>query len=370
MEAIEEIEKKLANYENQYIIENQFLLEKIDLLSEREKKYKEKILELSNKIDELNIRANNKTKSDELNFKLLEEENSKLNDNYTLLKNNFDILKKELNDEKMKNDILIDKYNKLSYLYEQKEKENIDLYTNNDRQIKQLNNTDFYKNEKDKIIFYCNNTISMIIKWIEINLISFYDSNNSTSEELSNFNNYINIDKNDAFIFDKLRDSLLLAKNNIDDYNYELNLHLKEEKEKIIKIEKENIEINNFLDNLYHHLSQEVYNEKYFDINNPNINNLENGKYDYFSGIEYIIDNIFSLLKKIKESSYNKSLDKLIEDNLILNKEIEKYKMNIIDLYNDNKILLEKNNELQNMNEELKQQLSNGFSKSSFNKKI
>ena len=301
MEAIEEIEKKLANYENQYIIENQFLLEKIDLLSEREKKYKEKILELSNKIDELNIRANNKAKSDELNFKLLEEENCKLNDNYTLLKNNFDILKKELNDEKMKNDILIDKYNKLSYLYEQKEKENIDLYTNNDRQIKQLNNTDFYKNEKDKIIFYCNNTISMIIKWIEINLISFYDSNNSTSEELSNFNNYINIDKNDAFIFDKLRDSLLLAKNNIDDY---------------------------------------------------------------------IIDNIFSLLKKIKESSYNKSLDKLIEDNLILNKEIEKYKMNIIDLYNDNKILLEKNNELQNMNGELKQQLSNGFSKSSFNKKI
>ena len=55
-------------------------------------------------------------------------------------------------------------------------------------------------------------------------------------------------------------------------------------------------------------------------------------------------------------------MDKLIEDNIILNKEIENYKMKIVNLYKDNKIILEKNNELQNINEELKQKLTKGFS--------
>ena len=364
MDAIDEIEKKLVNYENQYILENQLLIEKINLCSEREQQYKKQIIELYNKIDELNILNNNNSKKNEFNYNLLKEENEKLKEDYIILRNNFNLLKKELNNEITKNEILIDKYNKLTILYEQKEKEN-PLYRNyiNDKKESNCKNN-FYEiqNQKDKIIFYCNNTISMIIKWIENNFISIDDSNNLNNEKLSNPNNYINIDKNDSFIFDKLRDSLLQAKDIIDDNYYKINYELKKEKELINDIEKENMEMNKFLENLYNRLYEEVFNEKYFDLN-ENINKeYENDKSFYFSGINYIIDNIFNLLKKVKISSFNKSLDKLIEDNIILNKEIENYKMKIVNLYKDNKIILEKNNELQNINEELKQKLTKGFS--------
>ena len=364
MDAIDEIEKKLVNYENQYIMENQLLIEKINLCNEREQQYKEQIIELYNKIDELNILNNNNSKKNEFNYNLLKEENEKLKEDYIILRNNFNLLKKELNNEITKNEILIDKYNKLTILYEQKEKEN-PLYRNyiNDKKEPNYKNN-FYEiqNQKDKIIFYCNNTISMIIKWIENNFISIDDSNNLNHEKLSNPNNYINIDKNDSFIFDKLRDSLLKAKDIIDDNYYKINYELKKEKELINDIEKENIEMNKFLENLYNRLYEEVFKEKYFDLN-ENINKeYENDKTFYFSGINYIIDNIFNLLKKVKISSFNKSLDKLIEDNIILNKEIENYKMKIVNLYKDNKIILEKNNELQNINEELKQKLTKGFS--------
>ena len=360
METIEEIEKKLTDYENQYISENQTLIEKLNLYAEREKQYKEHIISLYNKLDELNIINNNECKKSELNYIMIKEENLRLKDNYMTLKNNFDLLKKELNKEISKNEILIDKYNKLSLLYEQqgKTKENITLHNcNND-----LNNyNDSYDNEK--IIFYCNNTLSMIIKWIDNNFISLYDYsnnlNNSQNENLKS--DFINIDKNDLFIFDKLRDSLLIAKNTIEDYYNKINIELKKEKEKINDIEKQNIELNNFLENLYQHLYEEIEKEKYFEINKNMNNKYEVDKLLYFSEIENIVDNIFILLKKIKESSFNKSLDKLIEDNIILNKENEKYKMKIVDLYNDNKIILEKNNELHNINEELKQQLSNRY---------
>ena len=364
MDAIDEIEKKLVNYENQYILENQLLIEKINLCNEREQQYKEQIIELYNKIDELNILNNNNSKKNEFNYNLLKEENEKLKEDYIILRNNFNLLKKELNNEITKNEILIDKYNKLTILYEQKEKEN-PLYRNyiNDKKEPNYKNN-FYEiqNQKDKIIFYCNNTISMIIKWIENNFISVDDSNNLNHEKLLNPNNYINIDKNDSFIFDKLRDSLLQAKDIIDDNYYKINYELKKEKELINDIEKENIEMNKFLENLYNRLYEEVFNEKYFDLNENNNKEYENDKSFYFSGINYIIDNIFNLLKKVKISSFNKSLDKLIEDNIILNKEIENYKMKIVNLYKDNKIILEKNNELQNINEELKQKLTKGFS--------
>ena len=68
------------------------------------------------------------------------------------------------------------------------------------------------------------------------------------------------------------------------------------------------------------------------------------------------------MLKKIKQSSFNKSLDKLIENNVLLNKDIENYKKKIVDLYTDNKILLEKYKELLNNKEESKRNLSNEYS--------
>ena len=360
MEVIDEIEKKLSNYENQYILENQSLIEKLHIFEEKEKKYKEHILELYHKLDELNIINVNQNKKNDLNYTLLKEENIQLKENYTTLKNNFDLLKKELNKEISKNDMLIDKYNKLSFLYEQKEKENISFNKRDIHYITDINshNNNFYENEaeKEKIIFYCNNTISIFIKWIENNFISLNDSDNPQNEDYisNNNNNYINIDKNDLFIFDKLRNTLLQAKDTMDDYFYK-------EKERISIIEKQNNEIKNFLENLYHHLYEEVKREKYFDVNDNIDNEYECDKFFYLSEIEYLVDNIFILLKKIKESSFNKSLDKLIEDNIILNKEIENYKMKIIDLYNDNKAILDKYNELQNINLELKQQLSKGF---------
>ena len=373
MEAIEEIEKKLTNYENQYISENQSLIEKINLYNEREKQYKEQIFELYNKIDEINIINENKMKKDELNYNLIKEENCQLKEDYIRLKNNFDLVKKELNKEISKNELLIDKYNKLSYLYEQKERENINYYRNNTFQNTEYNKNNFKnnlfenENEKDKILDYCNNTISMIIKWIETNFISLFNSNNFCNEEIPDNNSFINIDKNDLFIFDKLRDSLLQAKDIIDDYYYKINVELKKVNEKIIDVEKQNSEKYNYLENLYYRLCDEVNKEKYFDIIINN-NNYENNESFYFKEIEYLINNIFILLKKVKESSFNQSLDKLIEDNIILNKEIENCKLKIVDLYNDNKIIIQKNNELQNINEKLKQTLSKIFSNNNSNK--
>ena len=373
MEAIEEIEKKLTNYENQYISENKSLIEKINLYTEREKQHKEQIIELYNKIDEINIINENKMKKDELNYNLIKEENCQLKEDYIRLKNNFDLVKKELNKEISKNELLIDKYNKLSYLYEQKERENINYYRNNTFQNTEYNKNNFKndlfenENEKDKILDYCNNTISMIIKWIETNFISLFNSNNFCNEEIPDNNSFINIDKNDLFIFDKLRDSLLQAKDIIDDYYYKINVELKKVNEKIIDIEKQNSEKYNYLENLYYRLCDEVNKEKYFDIIINN-NNYENNESFYFKEIEYLINNIFILLKKVKESSFNQSLDKLIEDNIILNKEIENCKLKIVDLYNDNKIIIQKNNELQNINEKLKQTLSKIFSNNNSNK--
>lgn len=373
MEAIEEIEKKLTNYENQYISENQSLIEKINLYNEREKQYKEQIFELYNKIDEINIINENKMKKDELNYNLIKEENCQLKEDYIRLKNNFDLVKKELNKEISKNELLIDKYNKLSYLYEQKERENINYYRNNTFQNTEYNKNNFKndlfenENEKDKILDYCNNTISMIIKWIETNFISLFNSNNFCNEEIPDNNSFINIDKNDLFIFDKLRDSLLQAKDIIDDYYYKINVELKKVNERIIDVEKQNSEKYNYLENLYYRLCDEVNKEKYFDISINN-NNYENNESFYFKEIEYLINNIFILLKKVKESSFNQSLDKLIEDNIILNKEIENCKLKIVDLYNDNKIIIQKNNELQNINEKLKQTLSKIFSNNNSNK--
>ena len=373
MEAIEEIEKKLTNYENQYISENQSLIEKINLYNEKEKQYKEQIIELYNKIDEINIINENKMKKDELNYNLIKEENCQLKEDYIRLKNNFDLVKKELNKEISKNELLIDKYNKLSYLYEQKERENINYYRNNTFQNTEYNKNNFKndlfenENEKDKILDYCNNTISMIIKWIETNFISLFNSNNFCNEEIPDNNSFINIDKNDLFIFDKLRDSLLQAKDIIDDYYYKINVELKKVNERIIDVEKQNSEKYNYLENLYYRLCDEVNKEKYFDIIINN-NNYENNESFYFKEIEYLINNIFILLKKVKESSFNQSLDKLIEDNIILNKEIENCKLKIVDLYNDNKIIIQKNNELQNINEKLKQTLSKIFSNNNSNK--
>ena len=373
MEAIEEIEKKLTNYENQYISENQSLIEKINLYNEREKQYKEQIIELYNKIDEINIINENKMKKDELNYNLIKEENCQLKEDYIRLKNNFDLVKKELNKEISKNELLIDKYNKLSYLYEQKERENINYYRNNTFQNTEYNKNNFKndlfenENEKDKILDYCNNSISMIIKWIETNFISLFNSNNFCNEEIPDNNSFINIDKNDLFIFDKLRDSLLQAKDIIDDYYYKINVELKRVNERIIDFEKQDSEKYNYLENLYYRLCDEVNKEKYFDISINN-NNYENNESFYFKEIEYLINNIFILLKKVKESSFNQSLDKLIEDNIILNKEIENCKLKIVDLYNDNKIIIQKNNELQNINEKLKQTLSKIFSNNNSNK--
>ena len=72
-----------------------------------------------------------------------------------------------------------------------------------------------------------------------------------------------------------------------------------------------------------------------------------------------MISKTFELLKKIKESSYDKSLDKLIEDNTQLSKELEIIKSKTIALYNDNKILFKYKNELEKINEDLKKQLLN-----------
>ena len=212
--------------------------------------------------------------------------------------------------------------------------------------------------EKNKIISYCNNTISIFIKWIETNLITL---NNNLESNSNLYNDYIKIEKNNLFIFDELKESLSKAKNILDNKYTKINLELEKEKQLLNNIQKENYEFNNILENIYNHLYQEIFNEKYFDINNNDIieNRYELDTYYFFNEIENMINKTFELLKKIKESSYDKSLDRLIEDNTQLSKEIEIIKSKAIALYNDNKILYNYKNELEKINGELKQKLSN-----------
>ena len=363
MDAISEIEQKLTDYENHYIFENKLLTDKLNDYIDKEKKYKEQIISLYNKIDELKFILSNKNKKNEFDSKLIKEENIEIKDEYNLIKNENNKLKKELNNEKIKNELLVNKYNELTNLYEEKEKENITLRGKIKFKEKQsldnINNKqclEMEKNEKNKILEYCNNTISVIIKWIETNLISFNDNDNYNPCEYLNIECY-----NNLIIFGKLRDSLLKAKREFDSRINQINMQLKEKKQNIENTQNKQKQDNNLLQKIYKHFYKEVSNGNYFNINNNDNANNKSGHNDnfYFNEIENMINKTFELLKKIKESSYNKSLDKLVMDNTQLNKEIEMLKEKMINLYEDNKLLYNYNNELEKEIEELRTKLTN-----------
>ena len=363
MDAISEIEQKLADYENHYIFENKLLTDKLNEYIDKEKKYKEQIISLYNKIDELNFISSNKNKKNEFDSKLIKEENIQIKDEYNLIKNENNKLKMELNNERIKNDLLVNKYNELTCLYEQTEKENITLRGKIKFKEKQnldnINNKEcleMEKNEKNKILAYCNNTISVIIKWIETNLVSFNNKDNYNPCEYLNIECY-----NNLIIFDKLRDSLLKAKKEIDCKINQINMEKKEEKQSIKNAQNKQKQDNNLLQKIYNHLYKEVTNGNYFSINNNDNANNKSGYEDnfYFNESENMINKTFELLKKIKESSYNKSLDKLVMDNTQLNKEIEMMKEKMINLYEDNKLLYNYNNELEKEIEDLKTKMTN-----------
>ena len=322
---------------------------------EREQYYKDQILSLFNQVNELKLITTNRNKKTEYDAKFLKEENIQLKEEYNSIKNEYNKLKKELNSEKIKNEILLDKYNKLSYLYEQKEKENYQLIEKNKNKKDIIDSDKKEEKERNELIEYCNNTLSIFIKWTETNLTKL----SNLDSDYNSYNDYINIEKNNLFIFDELKNSLLKAKNILDNKFTKINVELEKDKQQLINIQKENLEFNNILENIYNHLYQEIYNEKYFDINkNYRMENkYEADNYYFFNEIENMINKIFELLKKIKESSYDKSLDKLIEDNTQLSKENELIKSKAIALYNDNKILFNYKNELEKINEELKQKL-------------
>jgi len=363
MDAISEIEQKLADYENHYIFENKLLTDKLNDYIDKEKKYKEQILSLYNKIDELNYISSNKSKKNEFDSKLIKEENIQIKDEYNSIKMENNRLKKELNNEKLKNELLVNKYNELTYLYDEIEKENIALKGKIKFKTKQnldnINNKqclEMEKNEKNKILAYCNNTISVIIKWIETNLISF------NNKDTNNPCEYLNIEcYNNLIIFDKLRDSLLKVKKGFDNKIYQINMQMNEEKQNIENAKNKQKQDDNLLLKIYNHLCNEVSNGNYFNINkNDNANNIL--RYDdnfYFNEIENMINKTFELLEKIKQSSYNKSLDKLVMDNTKLNKEIEMMKEKMINLYEDNKQLYNYNNELEKEIEEIKTKITN-----------
>ena len=359
MEAIEEIEKKLSNYENFYVSENKLLNQKLNEFIEKEKKYKDQIISLLNQVNELKVISSKNNIKVELGSKFIKEENEQLKDEYNSLKNEYNKIKKELNNEKIKNELLIDKYNKLSYLYEQKEKENFKLMNKIDDkgEIFGINNNS--EKEKNQLLSYCNNALSIIIKWIETNFILQKNNNEYNNQINLCYNDHILIEENDLFEFDKLREILLKVKNiNDKEYN-KINLELEEKQKKILNMKKKQNEYNNLSLKLYNNICQEILNGKYFVINYNNISNRKLDDYYYFNEIDNLIKKTFELLKRIKESSYDQSLDKLIEDNTQLTKEIENLKSKTIALYNDNKTLFKYKNELEKINEELKKQISN-----------
>ena len=300
---------------------------------EREQYYKDQILSLFNQVNELKLITTNRNKKTEYDAKFLKEENIQLKEEYNSIKNEYNKLKKELNSEKMKNEILLDKYNKLSYLYDQKEKENHQLIEKNKNKKDIINSDTKEDKERNELIEYCNNSLSIFIKWAETNLTKL----NNLDSDYNSYNDYINIEKNNSFIFDELKNSLMKAKNILDNKFTKINVELEKEKQQLINIQKENYEFNNNLENIYNHLYQEIYNEKYFDINN-----------NYRMENKYEVDNYY----------FFNEIENMI-NNTQLSKENEIIKSKAIALYNDNKILFNYKNELEKINEELKQKLYN-----------
>ena len=276
---------------------------------------------------------------------ILQSENKQLNVNLNMTNEKYEDLDSKFSD-------LYSKYNQLSkekYLIEQ---QNTKTQIENDKLKKEIeklkdskieldnykesydnntynNNEDLnkMKNELNNISSFSNENVNAIVNWIDSYLPNVY-SHNITLPQINLYSNDIN--------FELIKNSLIKNKQLIDNKFYDLNNEIKSLKKTLLNCQDSNYKITKNLEDIYQLLIEEIEKGKYFNLNKFKVEN------DLYNNIEDMLNKIFSLLKRIKLTKEEKYVDKLIDDNYILNNNNQELCIKVENLLNENCILNQK----------------------------
>ena len=323
-------EKYLKNYEllcNKY----NFVKDDNDNNTLKSNEFKNQVNDLSNE----NSILENDNKKLKLNLDIVNENTEKLNKEHSELYDKYNSLLKEKNSLEHKlTKLQIEKDNINKELEILKNaKNNFDKtinknnYQNNSELIK-------LKSEIQNLTSISNENINQIINWIESYFLNFY-SEYITLPGIDILNN-TNIN------FDLLQKCLSKTKNSIDNYIIDLNKQIKNLKKTILNCQDDNYKMQKNLEDIYQHIICEIEQGKYFTINKFK---LDGGLFD---DIEDMLNKVFTLLKRIKIANEENCLDKLIDDNYILNNCNKELNEKIDLLYKDNCIL---NNQIKELSQ-------------------
>ena len=323
-------EKYLNNYEDLFNKYN-FVKDEKDNNTLKSNNFQNQVNDLSNE----NSILENDNKKLKLNLDIVNENTEKLNKEHSDLYEKYNILLKEKNS-------LEHKFNKLQF-----EKDNINKElevlknskNNFDKSISKINNQNNsdlikLKSEIQNLTSISNENINQIINWIESYFLNFY-SEYITLPGIDILNN-TNIN------FDLLQKCLSKTKNSIDNHIIDLNKQIKNLKKTILNCQDDNYKMQKNLEDIYQHIICEIEKGKYFTICKFKLD----GK--LFDDIEDLLNKVFTLLKRIKIANEENCLDKLIDDNYILNNCNKELNEKIDLLYKDNCIL---NNQIKELSQ-------------------
>ena len=323
--------ENLNNLLNQSNIDYQILNEKFNILkNDKENK------SLNSNIFHSRLNDLNNQNS------ILQSENKQLNVNLNMTNEKYEDLDSKFSD-------LYSKYNQLSkekYLIEQ---QNTKTQIENDKLKKELeklkdskieldnykenydnniynNNGDLnkMKNELDNITSFSNENVNGIVNWIDSYLPNVY-SHNISLPQINLYSNDIN--------FDLIKNSLIKNKQLIDNKFYDLNDEIKNLKKVLLNYQDSNYKITKNLEDIYQLLIEEIEKGKYFNLNKYKVQN------DLYNDIEDMLNKIFTLLKRMKLTKEDKYVEKLINDNCILNNNNQELCVKVEKLINENCIL-------------------------------
>lgn len=297
---------------------------------------------MSNEIENLNKKCAAYQKQNEtlifdinsLRDELKGQQNLNCKLSFDIEQNNNDIsslneLKENLKIEngKLEEEIKILKESIRKIQNENSKKEN-DYKASNKQFIELQNENLKYKNELSLFVSSINEDISSFARWIENYLPIVYSYNVKLPE--MQLNSYQDEEKQIKFSI--LKNAILNAKIKIDGEIIKLQNENKNLKYKFTAQQDENVKNQQFLENLYKNLKNEIESHRYFNIGNDF--SLE---VDPRLEIETFISKILSLLCNIKENNKNDLIcQRLSNENEILKSNIYSLSESFQNLQNEN----------------------------------
>ena len=230
----------------------------------------------------------------------------------------------EIENENLKKEIEKSKES-LKELNQYKQNYNNNIYNNNSNIIK-------LKGEIDNLTSLSNENIDLITNWIDNYFHNSYNNKYISLPEINLYNNNIN--------FDSIKKSLIRSKQLIDKNINDLSNELKLSKKNLQNCKDSNYKLNKNLEDIHKHLTNEIEEGKYFQLNNFNSDG------DLFNEIEDMLNNLFTYFKRIKISNEDGCVDKLIDDNCILTNNNQELSEKLEQLSNENIMLNQKINEI------------------------